>query len=38
MVETTDRLVKLREEMKKEDVAAYIVPSTDSHGVRKSKV
>mgnify|MGYP002803531626 FL=1 len=32
VVKTTDRLVKLREEMKKEGLAAYIIPSTDSHG------
>lgn len=32
VVKTTDRLVKLREEMKKEGLSAYIIPSTDSHG------
>lgn len=35
VVETGDRIEKLREKMKEEGLAAYIVPSTDSHGVGK---
>ncbi|XP_028399084.1 xaa-Pro aminopeptidase 1-like [Dendronephthya gigantea] len=32
VVKTGDRIERLREKMKKENLAAYIVPSTDSHG------
>ena len=30
-VNTTDRLLKLRQEMKKHDLCCYIVPSCDEH-------
>lgn len=31
-VNTTARLQKLREQMKKQNISAYIIPSTDAHG------
>jgi hypothetical protein len=35
-VNTTERLAKLREQMQNENLAAYIIPSTDAHGVGAS--
>ncbi|XP_046863736.1 xaa-Pro aminopeptidase 1-like isoform X2 [Xenia sp. Carnegie-2017] len=32
MVDTTARLAKLRDEMHRENIQAYVVPSTDAHG------
>ena len=33
VVNTTERLQKLREEMKRSNLDAYIIPSADAHGV-----
>ncbi|CAB4035707.1 xaa-Pro aminopeptidase 2 [Paramuricea clavata] len=32
VVNTTQRLAKLREQMQNENLTAYIIPSTDAHG------